>query len=319
MNSQYLDSLNAPLQLQPNITLRNVERIIKRLIENGKQVKTTTVNQNLVYHQWVTSVDEQLQQLFVNNSSYNTMFLRFHSLLKPCIQQPKSFLDNSPYANPYGVKLSSTTPQNQFITIDNCIDDAIEAIEEMALGIGIDLNPKVTAVEDKKPQQAQSVKSDNPKIFISHSSDDEKIVKSFVTQILRLGCGLQPKDIICTSLESMGVKTGEDIRNCLKNNLKDCEYVFFMISDNYQKSGICLNEMGAAWVLDKKVKPFLFPNLNFTDLGWLYEISKGSTLDNESALDHLRDELLEAYALIKKPQTADWNIQKNEFLTQLKG
>lgn len=160
---------------------------------------------------------------------------------------------------------------------------------------------------------------DGKKVFISHSSGDEKIVKSFVTQILRLGCGLQPKDIICTSLESTGVKTGEDIRNYLKINLKNCEYMFFMISDNYQKSGICLNEMGAAWVLDKKVKPFLFPNLNFTDLGWLYEISKGSTLDNESALDHLRDELLEVYDIIENPQTADWNIQKKEFLTQLKG
>lgn len=155
------------------------------------------------------------------------------------------------------------------------------------------------------------------KIFISHSSRDEEIITTFITQILRLGCGLQPDDILCTSLESMGVRTGDDIRTYLKDQLKICDYVFLMISDDYQKSGICLNEMGAAWVLDKKVKPFLFPNLTFADLGWLYEISKGSALGNESALDNLRDELLAEYALIKSPRTADWTVQKREFIATL--
>lgn len=155
------------------------------------------------------------------------------------------------------------------------------------------------------------------KIFISHSSKDEKIIISFITHVLRLGCGLQPDDIIYTSLESMGGKTGEDIRNYLKVYLKNCDYVFFMISDNYRKSSICLNEMGAAWVLDKKVKPLLFPKMNFTDLGWLYEISKGAILNNESALDDLRDELLTEYHLIKSIKTSDWTVQKKYFLSVL--
>lgn len=163
-----------------------------------------------------------------------------------------------------------------------------------------------------------SLSSMAKKIFISHSSQDENTIVSFVTQILRLGCGLQTDDIVCTSLESMGVRTGEDIRDYLKTQLKGCEYVFFMISENYNKSGICLNEMGAAWVLDKKTKLFLFPDLTFTDLGWLYEISKGSSLDNENALDHLRDELLAKYSLIKSPKTADWTTQKKTFLSVLK-
>lgn len=156
------------------------------------------------------------------------------------------------------------------------------------------------------------------KIFISHSSKDKIVIDSFVTHVLRLGCGLQPNDIVCTSLESMGVKTGDDIRNYLKKQIKECDYVFFMISSNYKESGICLNEMGAAWVLNKNVKPFLFPNYDFKDIGWLYEISKGSTLDNENTLDHLRDELLEVYALIEKPQTADWTSNKKEFSKMLK-
>lgn len=163
-----------------------------------------------------------------------------------------------------------------------------------------------------------SLSLETKKVFISHSSKDEAIVKLFVTQIIRLGCGLQPDDIVCTSIESTGIKTGEDIRNYLKEKIRESDYVFFMISENYRESSICLNEMGAAWILDKKVKPFLFPNLDFTSLGWLYEISKGSILDNENALDHLRDELLEEYKLIKKPLTADWTAQKKEFLKTFK-
>ena len=75
--------------------------------------------------------------------------------------------------------------------------------------------------------------------------------------------------------------------------------------------------MGAAWVLDKKVKPLLFPKMNFTDLGWLYEISKGAILNNESALDDLRDELLAEYHLIKSIKTSDWTVQKKYFLSVL--
>ncbi len=155
------------------------------------------------------------------------------------------------------------------------------------------------------------------KIFISHSSKDKPIVESFITYVLRLGCGLQPHDILCTSIESTGIKTGEDIRAYLRKHLQTCDYVFFMISDDYIRSSICLNEMGGAWVLEKSIKPFLFPTSTFSVMGWLYEISKGAKLDNEEALDDLRDELLEKYQLIEHPKTCDWTTQKKMFISSL--
>lgn len=155
------------------------------------------------------------------------------------------------------------------------------------------------------------------KIFISHSSKDKTIVESFITTILRLGCGLQPNDILCTSIESTGIKTGKDIRTYLQLQLQSCDYVFFMISNNYLGSSICLNEMGGAWVLEKDIKPFLFPNSDFSEMGWLYEISKGAKLNNEEALDELRDELLEKYKLLKRPKTSDWTTQKRTFISSI--
>lgn len=155
------------------------------------------------------------------------------------------------------------------------------------------------------------------KVFISHSSIDKPIVESFITYVLRLGCGLQSQDILCTSIKSTGIKTGKDIRTYLRKQLQSCDYVFFMISDNYIKSSICLNEMGGAWVLEKSIKPFLFPKSTFSDMGWLYEISKGAKLDNEEALDELRDELIGKYQLIEHPKTSDWTTQKKLFLSSL--
>lgn len=159
----------------------------------------------------------------------------------------------------------------------------------------------------------------NPvKVFISHSSKDKNIVESFMIHVLRLGCGMQSQDILCTSIESTGIRTGEDIRIYLRKQLQSCDYVFFMISDDYIKSSICLNEMGGAWVLEKNIKPLLLPQNDFSDMGWLYEISKGAKLDNEESLDELRDEFLEKYKLIESPKTSDWTFQKRAFLSALK-
>ena len=179
------------------------------------------------------------------------------------------------------------------------------------------ISAKVNAKENKTGT-ASIASNDRPvKIFISHSSKDRSVVESFINSILRLGCGLQPTDVLCSSIEATGIKTGKDIRNYLQKQLLFCDYVFFMISDNYLNSSICLNEMGGAWVLDKEVKPFLFPKSDFSDMGWLYEISKGAKLNNDEALDELRDELLDKYKLIEHPKTSDWTAQKKSFFTAL--
>lgn len=155
------------------------------------------------------------------------------------------------------------------------------------------------------------------KIFISHSSIDKEWIDLFINQILRLGCGLETKDILCTSFEPYGITTGLNIRNYLRNHLNSCDYVFFMISRNYLKSTICLNEMGGAWVLEKDIKPYLFPSLDFKDMGWLYEVCKGAKINDEFALDELKDELSEKYKDIKRIKTSEWNSIKKKFINDL--
>ena len=165
------------------------------------------------------------------------------------------------------------------------------------------------------------------KIFISHSSKDKQIVDIFVDKLLHLGLQIDPNDVAYTSREETGVGTGEDIRKFIKENISTCDFVFFMISENYKKSEICLNEMGAAWATDRTVIPLVFghhawslsfplikvfPNLSFDSIGWLYNVRKGLLLNDPDALDSIFDDITEKYSY--KPRINTWNRNKNEFI-----
>jgi len=153
------------------------------------------------------------------------------------------------------------------------------------------------------------------KIFISHSSIDKEIVDVFIDKILRLGLNIGTKDIACTSRKDTGVKTGDDIRNYIKENISNCDFVFFMISENYQNSQICLNEMGAAWATDRFVIPLVFPNVGFDNIGWLYNVRKGMKLNDSSALDTLFEDVCDKYDCRLKIST--WNKQKDDFVKHI--
>lgn len=154
-------------------------------------------------------------------------------------------------------------------------------------------------------------------IFISHSSKDEFLIKQFVEKILILGCGLSDTQIFCTSIEGLGIKTGADFRQHIRENLINADFCFIMISENYKRSEVCLNEMGASWTLDKvKVRQFLFPNLGFDSLGLLMNVQQAAKIDESSALDELFEEITKYFNTNKK--IARWNIHKTDFLAFIK-
>ncbi|MWW25020.1 toll/interleukin-1 receptor domain-containing protein [Algibacter lectus] len=112
---------------------------------------------------------------------------------------------------------------------------------------------------------------DKIKIFISHSSKDILLVESFVKHILRLGLDIPASRIFCTSMEGHGIRSGEYIPDRLKTEIQLASLALLFISDNYKKSEICLNEVGAAWASLEKtnVIPILLPEINFNQLGFL--------------------------------------------------
>ncbi len=150
------------------------------------------------------------------------------------------------------------------------------------------------------------------KIFISHASEDKKVVSMFVDKILVLGSNVPLEDIVFTSREDTGVANGEDIPDAIKEGLKESAIFFMMVSEAYRDSEVCLNEMGAAWVLEGlSRKIMLLPNIGFEKIGWLMSLRKGTKLDDRDGLDMIHDDVVGI--LGKTVKTATWNRYKEEF------
>ena len=69
------------------------------------------------------------------------------------------------------------------------------------------------------------------KIFISHSHSDKTIVDGFVKEILKVGCGFKDSDLFCT-LDTSTIRTGDDFREKIIENMRDCDFIFLFISEN---------------------------------------------------------------------------------------
>ena len=166
----------------------------------------------------------------------------------------------------------------------------------------------IDALYSYKPQNGH-------RIFISHSSKDKDIVAEFCDRILRLGIGINSDDIFCTSIEDMNIKNGEDIRKHIRENILTSDFSFVLISDNYKKSEICLNEMGAIWANNNNVRYYLLPNTSFDIIGWLCDTKQAEQLSDHIALDKLYNELTEYYNLGGKFET--WSRQRVTFVNNI--
>ena len=153
------------------------------------------------------------------------------------------------------------------------------------------------------------------KIFISHSSKDKTIVEAF-TNLLRLGANISHDDIFCTSIEEMKIKNGEDIRQHIQNNVNFSDFAILLISPNYKNSEICLNEMGAVWAIDKKVKTYVLPGLKKSEVGWLIDTKAAEKINDPVALAALYDKLVKFYKL--SSNTELWTAQATKFCNDMK-
>lgn len=150
------------------------------------------------------------------------------------------------------------------------------------------------------------------KFFISHSSEDKVIVNGFIKEILKIGCGFKDADIFCT-LDSTAIRTGDDFREKIVVNMKSCDFILLFISENYIKSEICHNEMGAAWALEgKRILPFVLPDTTFNQMGFLNVVKQGASIADKRKLDEFYNEVCDYYTI-----PTDWpefNKAKEDFI-----
>lgn len=147
---------------------------------------------------------------------------------------------------------------------------------------------KIEAFDCEKEDNIESI-SKPSKIFISHSTKDANYTKIIVELLEDIG--LNENQIFCSSLREYGIKIGEDIYERLKKEFDTYNlWVFFILSDNYYKSVASLNEMGAAWVLQKEYLSVLLPEFDFKNIKGAINPNKiGIKLNSPDIIPTLND------------------------------
>ena len=160
------------------------------------------------------------------------------------------------------------------------------------------------------------IESISPLVFISHASKDKEIIKLFVDNILKKGLNLSDKNIVFTSYEATGIVPGDNIPEYIKQNIHSADIVLAMISKNYKASEVCMNEVGAAWALDKTPIQIMLPNTHIDKLGWLIHLDKAAKLDDCDSLDSLMETICEKTGT-NIPTAKHWNPCVRDFLSAL--
>lgn len=176
---------------------------------------------------------------------------------------------------------------------------------------------QITIMEEKIVEKKQ------PKIFISHSSEDAAYMEILV-KLLNV-IGVQKQHIICSSVPNCNVPSGNDIYRYLREQFENPNlFVIFAISKKYYESVPCLNEMGAAWMVGSKCEIILLPHFKI-------EHMKGVINKNQMAiklysddkllkkgLGDLKRNIFEKFTDLKIEDT-DWEDARNEFIKEVKG
>lgn len=150
------------------------------------------------------------------------------------------------------------------------------------------------------------------KFFISHSSLDKIIINSFIKEILKIGCGFKDSDIFCT-LDPSSIRTGDDFREKIVENMRECDFILLFISENYNLSDVCKNEMGAAWTLERKrIMPFVLPNIGFDQMGFLNIVKQGASIIEKRKLDEFYNEICNYYSI--QSNWPEFNKAKEDFI-----
>jgi len=98
-------------------------------------------------------------------------------------------------------------------------------------------------------------------IFISHATKD-KLLADALVDLLETAMEIPSSSIFCSSLDGLGVPSGKDFIQFIKEQIQQPKVVITLLTENYFASEFCLCELGATWAMSHNILPLLVPPID---------------------------------------------------------
>ena len=193
--------------------------------------------------------------------------------------------------------------------------DVLSAIIE-EVSLKMKLNPGTIS------KDATTKTGKRPLVFISHRGSQETFVTALVSLLER--CGFTNENLFCSSVPGYNIGLDEDIIETLKKKFLDYDiYVVYVFSTDFFDSAYCLNEMGAAWVLQVDNSIIITRDMDESKIDGVVEKKKTrvsfkeSDIKLQSRMIELRNKLTD-FAGLNRVDEIDWLRYYPEFIEKLK-
>ncbi len=152
-------------------------------------------------------------------------------------------------------------------------------------------------------------------IFISHAKSNKKLADILV-DLLETGIGIPDSDIFCSSLEGLGIPSGTNFVDFIREQISEPKVVILLLTREYFHSSFCLCELGASWVLSHKIIRLLVPPLDYSDIKSVLTGIQVHKIDDKSDLNEMQYELVSVLNIQGK-SFARWEVKRDKFLQEL--
>ncbi len=161
-----------------------------------------------------------------------------------------------------------------------------------------------------------------PKIFISHNSEDAEYAKALVNLLVSLGVD-EEKDVFCSSLPGCGVKFGKSFIEEIREQYESHDLIMLFIhSPRYYNSHVSLCEMGAAWIMRNEHRSFLTHDCRFDMLDAVIPPTETAFRAGQENTYHLLNdfkEFIEKKFDLPQKSINRWETIKSDFISTTKG
>ena len=200
------------------------------------------------------------------------------------------------------------------------INKALAKLDSFVQRIGFRFKESTMIQETVKQEKNDSQKP--PKVFISHKKEDKDYADALVN-LINFIIGPDGDKIFCSSVQGYGIKQSRDIMDELKAQFENHDIFMVIIhSPRYYQSAVCLNEMGAAWVMGTRFSSFLTKDCKPDQMRGVINKEK-IFIDPNDAPDQLNAHLndfkddLVAFFGIQQVEENKWENARNRFIKEV--